>query len=60
MEQVYAEWNDLIYSKVGGEAIEPACLSTWSEDELLFARTYIGRELSRRALSDNPDATASL
>jgi hypothetical protein len=59
MEKVYEGWSQLMneYSGVGSDHTP---LYEWGEEDLIFARTYIGRELTRRALAENPNATESL
>lgn len=53
-------WHQLVYNHVGGYDIDVQPLTEWEESDLIYARTYIGRELSRRELARNPDATKSL
>lgn len=60
MEEVYTAWHNLILAHTEGYDMEVKPLSEWSESDLIYARSYIGRELSVRALADNPDATESL
>lgn len=60
MEQVYAAWDQLMYENTEGYDLEFKPLNEWDEQDLIFARTYIGRELSSRTMAENPDADKSL
>lgn len=62
MDQVYEDWRRLVRTYLEGELDYTVVrdLHDWTDDDLLFARTYIGRELSRRAMSENPNATETL
>ena len=53
-------WDQLMYDHTDGYDLEFKPLSEWTDDDLIYARTYIGRELSARTLGSNPDATESL
>jgi hypothetical protein len=53
-------WDELMYAHTDGYDLEFKPLEEWTYDDLIFARTYIGKELNRRALVENPDATESL